>query len=88
MRHSYHFSIDSDRSEHILFVNAHKIATFPTLDAAEAEATRIAQRAVPNATLPFQLDFKWTLSEIETRGASLQWESGNGSSHRDSAVNP
>jgi hypothetical protein len=51
-------------------------ATFATLDAARAEAAKIANRAVPGATLKFDLDFGWTLTDLEIRAATLEWESG------------
>jgi hypothetical protein len=75
MRKSYNFLIDSDRSGHRLHLNGQEIATFATLDAAEAEANKIANRAVSGATLRFELDFKWTLTDLETRSATLEPES-------------
>ena len=75
MRQSYNFLIESERSGHTLFFNGHQIATFTTLDAAEAEANEVASRAVPGATLRFELDFKWTLTDLEIRGATLEWQS-------------
>ena len=76
MRKSYNFLIDSDLSGHRLLLNGHHIATFATLDAAEAEANRVANRVVAGAALRFDLDFKWTLTDLETRAATLEWESG------------
>ena len=75
MRRSYNFLIDSDPSGHILVLNGHEVATFATLDAAEAEANKIANRAVSGTTLRFELDFKSTLMDLETRAATLEWES-------------
>ena len=66
------FLIESDRSGNKLSLNGQDIATFATLDAAEVEAQRVASRAVPGATLKFELDFKWTLSELEIRAATLE----------------
>ena len=66
------FLIESDRSGNKLSLNGRDIATFATLDAAEVEAQEVASRAVPGASLKFELDFKWTLSELEIRGATLQ----------------
>ena len=66
------FLIESDRSGSTLSLNGHDIATFATLDAAEAEARRVANRVVPGASLKFDLDFKWTLSELEIRAAKLE----------------
>jgi hypothetical protein len=76
MRRSYNFLIDSDLSGHRLILNGDEIARFGTLDAAEAEANRIANRAVAGAALKFELDFKWVLTDLETRAATLEWESG------------
>jgi hypothetical protein len=76
MRQSYNFLIDSELSGHRLLLNGQEIARFATLDAAETEATKIANRAVPGATLKFDLDFGWTLTDLEIRGAKLEWESG------------
>lgn len=75
MRNNYNFLIESERSKHKLFLDAKEIATFRTLDAAEAEANKIASREVPGAKLRFELDFKWTLTDLEIRAATLQWES-------------
>jgi hypothetical protein len=66
------FLIDSDSSGHRLAVDGNGTGTFPTLGAAEAKATRIARRFLPAATLRFELDFKWTLSDLEIRAATLE----------------
>jgi hypothetical protein len=71
MRTSHLFLIDSDRTGHRLSVDGNPIGLFPTLGVAEAEATRIARRFVTAATLRFELDFKWTLSDSEIRAATL-----------------
>ena len=76
MRSNNTFLIESELSRHRLFLNGQELATFATLDAAEAEATKIANRAVPGATLKFELEFGWTLTDLEIRGATLEWESG------------
>jgi hypothetical protein len=76
MRSNNTFLIESELSRHRLLLNGQELATFATLDAAEAEATKIANRAVPGATLKFDLDFGWTLTDLEIRAATLQWESG------------
>jgi len=73
MRQSYNFVIDSESSGHTLLLNGQKIARFATLDAAEAEANRLADSAVPGAILNFELDFKWTLTDLEIRAATLEW---------------
>src|SRR5260370_1050418 len=75
MRKSYIFLIESERSRNKLFLNGQEIATFATLDAAKAEANKVATRTVPGATLRFELDFKWTLTDLEIRAATLEWES-------------
>src|ERR1700674_3188686 len=72
MRQSYNFLIDSESSMHTLLLNGEEIAQFGTLDAAEAEANRVANRAVPGALLKFELDFKWTLTDLEIRAATLE----------------
>jgi hypothetical protein len=77
MRTNHTFLIDSDSSGHQLSLNGKRIGTFATLDAAEAEAANVARRFVPGATLRFELDFKWTLTDLETRAATLQRESGH-----------
>jgi hypothetical protein len=78
MRKNYNFLIDSERSGHTLSLNRQEIGTFATLDAAEAEANKVANSTVPGAALRFELDFKWTLSDLEIRAATLEWESGAG----------
>ena len=70
------FLIESDRSGNKLSLNGQDIATFATLDAAEAEATRVANQVAPGASLIFGLDFKWTLSELEIRAATFEHPSG------------
>lgn len=76
MRRIYNFLIDSDLSGHRLHLNGHEVPMYATLEAAEAEASKIANRAVPGVTLRFELDFKSTLTDLETRAATLHWESG------------
>ena len=66
------FLIESDRFGNKLSLNGQDIATFATLDAAEVEAQKVASCAVPGASLKFELDFKWTLSELEIRAATLE----------------
>jgi hypothetical protein len=72
MRKNYNFLIDSDRSGHKLSLNGQEIATFATLDAAKPEANKIANRVVAGAKLRFELDFMWTLTELELRAATLE----------------
>jgi hypothetical protein len=69
-KHTF-FLIESEPARHKLYLNGQVIATFATLDAAEAEANKIAVLALPGATLRFGLDFKWTLSDLEMRSAQL-----------------
>jgi hypothetical protein len=59
-----------------LSLNGQSIARFAALDAAEAEANKVANRAVPGASLKFELDFKWTLTDLEIRAATLERQSG------------
>jgi len=73
MRKSYNFFIESERAGHKLVLNGQEIATFTTLDAAEAEANKIADRTVPGAHIRFELDFMWTLTDLEMRAATLAW---------------
>jgi hypothetical protein len=73
MRKNHYFLIDSERAEHKLSLNGQEIATFATLDAAETEANKVANRLVPGANLRFELDFKWTLTDLEMRAATLEW---------------
>ena len=75
MTKSYTFLIESERSRNKLLLNGQEIATFATLEAAEAEANKVANRTIPGATLRFELDFKWTLTDLEIRAATLEWES-------------
>ena len=70
------FVIESDRTGNRLSLNGLNIATFATLDAAEVEAQKVAGRAVRGASLKFELDFKWTLSDLEIRAATLERPSG------------
>jgi len=72
MRKRYNFLIESERGEHTLVLNSQEIGTFATLDAAEAEANNIANLAVPGANLRFELDFMWTLTDLEMRAATLE----------------
>ena len=76
MRKNDLFLIESDGSGNRLSLNGQSIARFSTLDAAEAEARRVANRAVPGASLKFELDFKWTLSDLEIRAATLERTNG------------
>jgi hypothetical protein len=71
-RSSHYFLIESDRARHDLVLDGELVATFPTLEAAEAEANRIASRAEPGASLHFELDLKSTLNNLEIRGATFE----------------
>jgi hypothetical protein len=68
------FLIESELSKHKLYLNGQLIGRFATLEAAEAEANKIANRVAPGAALRFGLDFKWTLSDVEMRAAQLEWD--------------
>jgi hypothetical protein len=70
------FLIESDGWRNKLSLNGQGIATFATLDAAEAEARMVASRVAPEASLKFELDFKWTLSNLEIRTAMLERAGG------------
>jgi hypothetical protein len=72
MRTNHFFLIESDSSGHRLSIDANKGGTFTTLCAAEAKAIHIARSFLPLATLSFELDFKWTLSDFEIRAATLE----------------
>jgi hypothetical protein len=76
------FVIESDGSRNRLSLNGRSIGAFATLDAAEAEARRVANRAVPGASLKFELDFKWTLTDLEIRAATLERAGGEATVRR------
>lgn len=78
MRTSHIFLINSDSSGHRLSVDGNGIGTFATLGAADAKAADIAQRFVSAETLRFELDFKWTLSDLEIRVATLERRADRG----------
>ena len=65
------FLTESARFRHRLFLNGRELLTLTTLEAAETEASKIASFVIPGATLRFGLDFKWTLSDLEIRAATL-----------------
>ena len=83
-RSSSLFLIESESSRHRLFLNGQEIATFASLDGAEAEANKIANSAARGIALQFQLDFKWTLSDLEIRVATLPEQEQNAA--QDSAA--
>jgi len=66
------FIIESEQSRHRLLFNGQEIGTFATLEAAEREATELANCAVPGITLRFELDFKWVFSDLEIRAATVR----------------
>jgi len=72
MRSNKIFLIQSELSGHKLLLNGDEIARFDTLEAAEEEATDVATRALPGATLRFELDFKSTLTDFELRAATME----------------
>jgi len=72
MRTNTTFLIESELSSHRLLLNGQELATFTTLHGAEAEANKVANCAVPGITLQFELDFKWTLSDLEIRTATVE----------------
>jgi hypothetical protein len=69
------FVIESELSRHRLFLNGRELGTFATVAAAEKEATEIANRAASGTKLRFELAFKWTLSDLEIRAATVEAES-------------
>ena len=69
------FLIESEQSSHRLVFNGQQIGTFDNLDAAERKATELAERVFPGVTLRFELEFKWTLSDLEIRSATIQAKS-------------
>jgi hypothetical protein len=64
--------IESDASGHHLSVDGKPTGVFSTQSAAEGQALKIARRFAPTATLKFELDFAWTLSDLEIRMATLE----------------
>ena len=77
------FLIESERRRHRLSLNGREISTFSTLEGAEAEANSIAGYVVPGSALRFELDFKWTLSDLEIRAATLEYETKCQASEED-----
>jgi hypothetical protein len=69
---SHTFVIESDSSRHRLSLDGAEIGTFPTLLGAETEAAHLAEVFAPHLTLRFELDFKWTLSDLEIRAATVR----------------
>lgn len=72
MRSKNIFLIESASSAHRLVFNGRQIGTFATLDSAEKEATELAKRVFPRVELRFELDFKWTNSDLEIRSATVE----------------
>jgi hypothetical protein len=77
------FLIESERSRHRLFLDARELSSFNTLEAAEAEAKKIVAYLVPGASLRFELDFKWILSDLEMRVATLRYETNSQASQKE-----
>jgi hypothetical protein len=74
MQTTHSFLIESDGPRHELILDGQTMATFSTLEAAEAAANGLARRASPGASLRFELDLKSTLMDLEIRGATLEWD--------------
>jgi len=72
MRTNHFFLIESDSSGHRLSIDGNEGGTFTTLCAAKAKAIHVARSFLPLATLRFELDFKWTLSDFEILAATLE----------------
>lgn len=62
------FLIESDSAGHRPSVDGRESGIFAALDAADD----IARRFLAAAALTFELDFKWTLSDLEIRAAMLE----------------
>ena len=77
MRTNHIFLIESDSTGHRLSVDGHDSGTFSTIEAAETAGGVIARRFVPAAALRFELDFKWTLSDLEIHTATLECVCGS-----------
>jgi hypothetical protein len=75
MRKSHLFLIESDASGHRLSVDGNWVGTFATLGTAEEQAAHFARRFVATPMLRFELDFKWTLSDVEIRAATMDFPS-------------
>jgi hypothetical protein len=82
MRNNDLFLIESDGFGNRLSLNGQSVGTFSTLGAAETEAEKVANRTVPGASLKFELDFKWTLSDLEIRTATLERVSAEATARR------
>jgi len=72
------FLIDSDSTGHRLIVDGNGAGTFASLSAAEATAAHIALRFLPTATLEFELDFKWTLSDLGDQSSDVRSPANTG----------
>ncbi len=71
MATTHYFLIESLGTRHDLILDGDVIATFPTREAAESEANRIANQETPGVSLRFELDLKSTLNNLEIRGATF-----------------
>jgi len=66
------FLIDSDSSGHRLTVDGNRAGRFASLRLAVAMGAYVTLRLLRNASLKFELDFKWMLSDLEIRAATLE----------------
>jgi hypothetical protein len=73
-------------SRHRLFLNGRKLGTFATVAAADKKATEFAKRVFPGVELRFELDFKWTLSDMEIRAATWRRRANSRSDHSHRAI--
>ena len=71
MTTTHYFLIESVGTRHDLILDGDVIATFPTREAAESVANRMANQQTPGVSLRFELDLKSTLNNLEIRGATF-----------------
>jgi len=71
MATTHYFLIESLGTRHDLILDGDVIATFPTREAAESVANRMANQQTPGVSLRFELDLKSTLNNLEIRGATF-----------------
>ena len=75
------FTIESHHKAHVLYLDEEPLGSYPTVEAAELAAHRVADQMQPGASLHFELDLKTTLADIEIRVATLE-VNANGSIDR------
>jgi hypothetical protein len=75
------FTIESHHKAHVLYLDEEPLGSYPTVEAAEAGAQRVADQMQPGASLDFKLDQGTTLADFEIRVATLE-VNANGSIDR------